>query len=176
MKKWIAVIFVAGALLGVNGCVSTNDIEVESVTSDKVNLKGYKTYQFLEDSGIVEDDGSGKLKESDKKVAAMIEEIINEDLMKAGKHPAEKDPDFFVAYVGGTNTEAVKVKLDEKGKQIVEKAPEAAPEAALLIMLVDADTGEILRLATAEGEMKDLPPEQKRKRIEYAIKKMLKDI
>jgi hypothetical protein len=172
MKQWIAVIFAAGVLLGTNGCVPTNDIEVESVTNEKANLKGYKTYQFLEDSGIVEDDGTGKLKESDKKVAAMIEEIINTELQKEGKTPAAKDPDFFVAYVGGTNTEAVKVKLDEKGKQIVEKTP----EAALLIMLVDADTGEILRLATAEGEIKDLPQEQKRARIEYAIKKMLKDI
>jgi hypothetical protein len=172
MNKWMMGILVAGTLFGMNGCVSTNDIEVESVTNEKANLKGYKTYQFLEDSGIVEDDGTGKLQESDKKVAAMIEEIINTELQKEGKTPTAKDPDFFVAYVGGTNAESVKAKLDKKGKQTIEKRP----EAALLILLVDADTGKILKLATAEGEMKNLPAEQKRARIEYAVKKMLKDI
>ncbi|MCF6206916.1 MAG: DUF4136 domain-containing protein [Sulfurovum sp.] len=172
MKKWLAVLLMASAVIGMNCCVPTSDIEVESVTNEKANLNAYKTYQFLEDSGIVEDDGKGKLKESNKKVAAMIEEIINTELQKAGKKPAADNPDFFVAYVGGSNLDAVKMKLDEKGKQIVKKQP----QAALLIMLVDADTGTILRIATADGEVKGLPQDQTRKRIEYAVKKMLKGI
>jgi len=172
MKKWLSSVLIVTVMTGVTGCVPTNDISVENVSNDKVNMAGYKTYQFLEDSGIVEDDGSGKLKESDKEVAALIEEIINTELQKKGKKPVAKNPDFFVAYVGGSNLEAVSVKLDKKGREVIEKKP----EAALLIMLVDADTGEILRLSTAEGEMKDLPADQKRKRIEYAIKKMLKDV
>ena len=172
MKKWLGSIVTAVMIMGVSGCVPTNDIEVENVSNDKVNMAGYKTYQFLEDSGIVEDDGSGRLKESDKEVAALIEEIINAELQKKGKMPTSKNPDFFVAYVGGSNLEAVHIKLDKEGKEIIEKKP----EAALLIMLVDADTGKILRVSTAEGEMKKLPADQRRKRIEYAIKKMLKDV
>ena len=172
MKKWFSVLLVSVMIAGISGCVPTNDIEVESVSNDKVNMSGYKTYQFLADSGVVEDDGSGKLKESDKKVAALIEEIINTELQKKGKKPTAKNPDFFVAYVGGSNLEAVSVKLDKKGREVVEKKP----EAALLIMLVDANTGEILRLSTAEGEVKNLPADQKRKRIEYAVKKMLQDV
>jgi len=172
MNRYITAFLSAVFILGISACVPTSDIEVESITNEKANLKGYKTYQFLEESGIVEDDGSGKLKESDKKVAALIEEIINTQLEKKGKHPTAKDPDFFVAYVGGSNLEAVSVKLDEKGRQTVK----STPEAALLIILVDADTGEILRLATAAGEVKDLPDGQRRKRIEFAVKKMLKDI
>lgn len=170
MSKWFKSIFAVLMVVGMAGCVSTDDIDVESVTNEKVNLDGYKTYQFMEESGVIEVDGKGKVRESDKKIAALIEEIINTELQKMGKKPVSKSPDFLVAYVGGSNEEAVKVKLDEKGKQVVEKAP----EAALLIMLIDAETGAILRLSTAEGEVKQLPEAQKRERIEFAVKKMLK--
>ncbi len=169
---WIKTLLTGVLLLSINGCVQTNDIEVESVNNAKVNLKAYKTYQFLEDSGIVKEGKNGKLQRSNSEVAALVEEIINEQLQKHGKKPTAKDPDFLVAYVGGSNKDAIVAKLDEKGKQIVEKKP----AAALLIMLVDADTGEILRIATAEGDLKNLPLDKKRERIEYAVQKMLAGI
>jgi len=169
---WIKALLTGVLLMSINGCVQTNDIEVESVNNEKVNLKAYKTYQFLDDSGIVKEDKNGKLQRSNSDVAALVEEIINEQLQKHGKKPTAKDPDFLVAYVGGSNKDAVVAKLDERGRQIVEKKP----AAALLIMIVDADTGEILRIATAEGDLKNLPLEKKRERIEYAVKKMLAGI
>jgi len=172
MKKWMTPLVAAAMLLGMNACVQTSDIEVESVTNEKANLKAYKTYQFLDESGIVESDGKGDLVEGDKKTAALVEEIINKELQKKGKVPAAADPDFFVAYVGGTDKDAVKVKVDKKGKGIIE----SAPEAALLIMLIDAQTGAVLKVSTAEGELKSLPQKEKTERIEYAVKKMLKDI
>ena len=169
---WIKALMTGVLLLSINGCVQTNDIEVESVNNTKVNLKAYKTYQFLEDSGIVKEDKNGKLERSDSEVAALVEEIINEQLQKHGKKPTAKDPDFLVAYVGGSNKEAIEAKVNAEGKQIIEKKP----AAALLIMLVDADTGEILRIATAEGDLKNLPLDKKRERIEYAVQKMLAGI
>ncbi len=169
---WIKALLTGALLLGATGCVQTNDIEVESVSNDKANLKAYKTYQFLEDSGIVEEDKNGKLKRSNSEVAELVEEVINEQLQRHGKKPTAKDPDFLVAYVGGSNMEAVVAKVNADGKQIIEKKP----AAALLIMLVDADTGEILRIATAEGDLKNQPIEEKRARIEYAVKKMLSGI
>jgi hypothetical protein len=172
MKNWLNVLVMAVVVAGLNGCVSTNDIEVESVTNEKVNLKAYKSYQFFDESGVVKSDGKGKLVDGDKKIAALVESIINEQLQKKGKVPVAKDPDFFVAYVGGTDKDAVKVKLNDKGKEIVEKAP----EAALLIMLIDAQTGAVLKVSTAEGELKSLSQKEQKARIEYAVKKMLKDI
>jgi hypothetical protein len=162
--------FVVAGLI--TGCVSTNDIDVESVTNEKANLKAYKNYQFLEESGFVESDKRGGLKGGSEKTAALIEEIINARLQERGKTPVAQNPDFYVVYIGGTDKDAVKVKLDENGKKIVE----SAPEAALLIMLIDAHTGSVLRLSTAEGELKSLPAQQQKERIEYAVKKMLKEI
>jgi hypothetical protein len=154
------------------GCVPTDDIDVESVTNEKANMQAYKTYQFLDDSGIVEGDGSLKKQKEDRQMAAVIEDVINEELQKKGKVPTAKKADFFVAYVGGSDDASVKVKLDAKGKQVVEKRE----EAALLILLIDAQTGAILRVATASAEVKHLPKEQTRERIVYAVKKMLNDM
>ena len=98
-----------------------------------------------------------------------MKSLINQELMKKGKKPVSSNPDFFVAYLGGADMEAVKTKLDKKGKETIEKTP----EAVLVLMLIDADTGGIIWMSTAEGEMKDLPLEDRRKRLEFAVKKML---
>jgi len=83
-----------------------------------------------------------------------------------------KDPDNFVAYLAGTDKDAVKVKLDKEGKETLQKAP----EAAIVLMFVDAETGSIIWISTAEGEVKGLPADQTKKRINYAIKKMLTEV
>jgi hypothetical protein len=172
MTHYIKAIVSAAVLLGTTACVSTNDIHVETVTDQKVNLKGYRTYQFLDGSGIVTSDDMSTKGTQEHQVAVMIEQIINEVLQSKGKVPTSHDPDLLVAYVAGENNDALKVKLDAKGKQIVEHRP----EAALLILLVDAHSGAVLRLATAEAEAKHLPKEQMRKRLHYAIDQMLKDM
>ena len=168
MIKVLKGALVALALAGVAGCVSTSDIQVDNTQSEKADLDGYKTYQFIEGSGVAEDKETKKIMNS-AKTAARIEALINQELMKKGKTPVAKDPDFLVAYLGGADMEAVKKKLDKSGKEIIEKSP----EAALVLMLVDADTGSIIWISTAEGEVKDLPVEDRRKRLEYAVKKML---
>jgi len=156
-------------IAGVSGCgVSTKDIEIETVKSEKANLKGYKTYEIIKESGA--DDSLKKdkvLKGVD--VDADIKKLIITELAKRGKVEVTHDPDFFVAYVAGADMNAMKIKLDEKGKSTIENIP----EAAMLLMLVDADTGSIIWLSTAEGEFKGLPLEQQRERLKYAIKKML---
>ena len=163
---------VIAAMIGMTGCVSTSDIKVERITNEKANLKGYRTYQFLDGSGVVEEDSKGELKESDGKIAEMIEQIINDELQKKGKKPVAKYPDFYVAYLGGKESSTVMQELNDEGKMIVNERP----EAAMLLMLVDAHSGDILRLSTAEGEFKSLPDAQKKERLTYAIQKMLKDI
>jgi len=43
-------------IVGFTGCaVKTNDIQVETYTSKKVNINEYKTYQIIEGSGIAHD-------------------------------------------------------------------------------------------------------------------------
>ena len=171
MTKVLKGALVALALVGFTGCVSTSDIEVESTQSNKADLKGYKSYQFIEGSGIAKDTSKKVLTRSTS-VSAEVEEMINEELMKKGKVPVSKDPDFFVAYLGGADKESVKKKLDKNGKEIIVKSP----DATLVLMLIDADSGSIIWMSTAEGELKNKSPEDKKKRIQYTIKKMLSGV
>ena len=80
-----------------------------------------------------------------------------------------ENPDLYVAYMGAADLDAIKEKVDDKGKVTIENAP----KAGILLTLIDAHTGEIIYLSSAEGDVKNLPIEEKRKRLNYAIKKML---
>jgi hypothetical protein len=171
MSKLLKGALAALMILGITGCVSTSDINVEKVQSEKVNLDGYKTYQFIEDSGIVED--TKKTNASNTiNISEEIEQMINSELAKKGKTPVSKDPDFFVAYLGGADMDAVKSKLDKNGKEVIEKSP----EAALLLMLIDADSGSIIWMSTAEGEVKGGSADKIKKRLDYTVKKMLSGV
>ena len=172
MTKILKGALVALMLVGFTGCVTTSDISVSSEQSEKVDLKGYKTYQFIHGSGISDDAATKKILTNNDKLAGKIESLINEQLMKKGKVPVSNDPDFLVAYLGGADMEEVKSKLDKNGREVIEKRP----EAALMLMLVDAETGSILWISTAEGEVKAVSHEEKRKRLEYAVKKMLDSV
>jgi hypothetical protein len=168
MSKLLKSAIAALLIVGVTGCSSTSDIHVEKAQSEKVNLDGYKTYQFIEDSGIVEDTRDTTIPKT-MNVSEEIEQMINSELAKKGKTPVSKDPDFFVAYLGGADMDAVKSKLDKNGKEVIEKSP----EAALVLMLVDADSGSIIWMSTAEGEVKGGSAEDIKKRLKYTVKKML---
>ncbi|OQX76579.1 MAG: hypothetical protein B6D54_03645 [Epsilonproteobacteria bacterium 4484_65] len=157
---------IAALLIAVfTGCTSTSDIKVEALKSEKVNLDGYKTYEIIEGSGIVD----GSKRTDNLNVNAEMQQIINTELTKKGKTPVTQDPDFYVAYAAGTDMDAVKEKLDAAGKKTIEKTP----EAAMVLILIDAETGVIIGVSTAEGEAKGLPAEETKKRLNYAIKKML---
>lgn len=171
MSKLLKGVITTFMLVAFTGCVSTSDIEVETAKSEKANLEGYKTYQLIDESGFVKDP---KTKESSSKLDIDIElqEMINDELASKGKMPTANNPDFYVAYVGGTDMNHLVKKLDKDGKETIAKVP----TAAIVLLLIDANTGEIIWIATAEGEAKGLPEEETKKRLHYAIKKMLKDL
>jgi hypothetical protein len=168
MSKLLKVAIAALMIIGITGCISTSDIQVEKVQSEKVNLDGYKTYQFIEDSGFIADKRKTPALKN-MNISNELEQMINSELAKKGKTPVSKDPDFFVAYLGGADMDAVKSKLDKNGKEVIEKSP----EAALVLLLVDADSGSIIWMSTAEGEAKGGTTDDIKKRLNFAVKKML---
>jgi len=171
MTKIFKGALVALALAGFTGCVSTSDIQVENAQSEKANLNGYKTYQFIEGSGFAKDTSKETLTQNDS-VSAEIEDLINTELTKKGKVATSKDPDFFVAYLGGTDREAVKKRVNKEGKEVIEKSP----EAAMVLMLIDADSGDIIWMSTAEGDVKAKSKEEQSERLKFAVKKMLQGL
>ena len=166
MPKLVKIILLSLLVAGFTaGCVKTDDIEVVALKSEKANLAGYKTYQILDESGFD--------KETQQKAAMDINtelrQTVNAVLAKKGKVPVIENPDLYVAYMGAADLDAIKEKVDKKGKVTIENAP----KAGVLLTLIDANTGVIIYLSSAEGDVKNLPIEEKRKRLNYAIKEML---
>lgn len=162
LKSTIAALMIAG----LTGCVSTSDINVETAKSEKANLKGYKTYEIIKESGVTHET---KKEKTLANVDADLKKMIREELAKRGKTEVKEDPDFYVAYLLGADKNAIQIKLDKEGRTTVENVP----EAAMILMLVDAETGSIIWLSTAEAEYKNLPIKEQRERMKYTIKKML---
>ena len=168
MSKLLKGAMVILMIAGITGCVSTSDIKTKTVKSVKADLDGYKTYQIVDGSGIVDDTKSANVKE----LNTDMRQMMNTELANKGKTKVDANPDFYVAYAAGSDMEAVTMKLDAAGKVEVE----ARPEAGILLVLIDAQTGQIIAISAAEGEAKKLPLEDTKKRLQYAINKMFEGI
>ncbi len=167
MRKLIQGAIIGLMVIGFTGCVDTSDIQVESAKADKVNLDGYKTYQIMEESGVATESTK-----SDHDVNAELQRSIATELGKKGKVPVTKNPDFYVAYVAGADMDAIEVKIDKEGQETIKNTP----AAAMLLLLIDAHTGMIIAISTAEGEAKNLPIEDRKKRLNYTVKKMFSQL
>ena len=167
MTKLFKGAMVALMIIGLTGCVSKSDIKVETAKSDKVDLKGYKTYQIIEESGVPTES-----KVTNLDINTELKSSINTELGKKGKVPVTNDPDFYVAYLAAADMDAIKIKIDKKGQETIK----SSPEAAMLLLLIDAETGVIIAISTAEGEVKNLPLEDRKKRLNYTIKRMFDEL
>jgi len=172
MSKFLKMVITAVMIAGLSGCVSTSDIKVETIKSEKADLKGYKTYEIIKESGVVDETTKKDPSLKGVDVNAGIKKIVEETLAKKGKTEVKSNPDFYVAYLFGADMDALEIKLDKEGEAIIKNVP----AAAMVLLLVDAETGSIIWMSTAEADYKNLPIEEKRERMKYAIEKMLKGL
>jgi Domain of unknown function (DUF4136) len=172
MKKIILAIMVMAWM--VTGCTTfpKDDISVESEVDPKANISGYKTYTWLAAVGILED-AEGHWEPPKFDADAEIEFRINEALRKHGMSQSSSDPDMYVAYALGVDMDALELKTDPESKL---ESLENVPGAGLVVMLIDAETGFVSWLSVATGEMKNLDQETQKKRLEYVINTMFKDL
>ena len=169
MSKLLNCSIVVLMIVGFTGCaVDTNAIEIDTSISKKVNIDGYKTYEILEGSGMI----NAEERMDNMDVNAEMRKMITAELAKKGKTEVTENPDFYVEYVAGTD-EAVDEKLIEDGKKTIVKK---APEATMVLVIIDAETDIIIGISTATGEVKGLPAEESKKRLNYVITKMLSDL
>lgn len=165
LKNTIVGLMLSGFM---TGCTQTSDIEVLALKSEKADLSGYKTYQVIDESGFVDNSELSDDLDIDKE----LQQLIYTELQKKGKTSVAKNPDFYLAYLAAADMNAIKAKVDKKGQASIE----LAPAGAMLLTLIDADTMEVIYLATAEGDVKDLPVKQKKERLQYAISQMMKGL
>jgi hypothetical protein len=171
MKKILAIMVLA---LFVTGCSTfpKDDIKVESEVDPKANISGYKSYAWLAAVGILED-AEGLWEPPKFDADAEIEYRINEALRKHGMSQTNNDPDLYVAYALGVDMDALELKIDPETKL---SSLENVPQTGLVVMLIDSETGFVTWVSTATGELKNLDQETMKKRLEYVVNTMFKDL
>jgi len=171
MKKVLLAIAFVLAVVSFSGCTETSDIKVKSEKSSKVDLKGYKSYEWFIAAQVVVDENN-KYKGRGYDVDLYVQNAITKQLVKKGKVEATTDPDFLVSYVFGVDMDRIKEKVDKDGKAYLE----TIPEAAIAVLVIDAHNSKLIWAGVAEGEFrKELSDEESMKRIDYAIKKMFSE-
>jgi hypothetical protein len=168
----LSVIGLLVVALGVGGCatVDTKDIEINTEADPKANFAGYKSYTWLGTAAILFDD-AGKWEPPNFDADSQVEFLINRELRKRGMSEDSVSPDMLVAYAAGIDMDSLRAKVDPESNIV---SLQNVPEGALLLILIDAETGVAIWAGLATAEVKDNPDSETVKgRLDYAVTSML---
>lgn len=150
--------------------IPTDDIKTTAELDPKANFKGYKTYAWLGSAGILKDpEGNWEPPKFD--ADAEITFLINQELRNRGMSESSKKPDLVVAYALGVDMAALKAKTNPETKMSVLKN---IPQGALMVVLIDSDSGFVIWAGSATAEIKNLGPDASKQRLAFAISDMFK--
>ena len=162
-------------ILLLTGCASTatQDIKVNAEADPKARFSGYKTYAWLGSARIIADD-EGVWEPPKFDADSELRFLIDTELRKRGMNEVSSQPDLLVAFALGIDMDALKLKQDPDTKV---KSLENVPQGALVVILIDADTGFVIWVGTAEAEVKGKTDEATAKqRLKYAVHEMFKKL
>jgi hypothetical protein len=161
---------VAGAHATSCQSVPTSDIKVRSAVDAKANIKGYKSYAWYGSAGLLVD-RTGVWVPKNADAQADVEFLVDKSLRDKGLVAVRERPELLVAllFVGSIND--VEKIAQTRGGALPKLDP--VGEGALLIELIDAETGKTVWLGGAEGELRQSRSvEDGRKRLAYAVDKV----
>jgi Domain of unknown function (DUF4136) len=172
MKKY-HLVFLSAMLLLLSGCASvTNDIRVGAELAPGATIAhNYKTYDWLGSFSLL-NDPNNTWQPPDVNIAGDIKFLIDRELRKKGIQRANDTPDLTVTFLVGVDMENQILKLDPDTKIELKKK---IPKAALVVALMEVDSGDIVWLGVADAEIqKGVTAEVMRQRLDYAVREMFK--
>ena len=172
------ILIVLAALLPLlTGCVSSQmkDITIEAEADTNVDFAAYKSYAWLGSAAVVFDE-QGRWEPPGFDADAEIEFLINRELRTRGLYENSAAPELVVSYAAGIDMESMQLKTDQSDQEIRE-ALENVPMGALVVVLIDFDTGKAVWVGVAEAEIQQNPDDELvRKRLDYAVSSMFKKL
>ena len=158
-------------LLTACSTVPTKDIKVDAEADPKASFSGYKTYAWLAAAQLLHDP-EGQWEPRNVDLDTEIQLMIKGQLNQRGIVEVSTKPDMFVAYAAGVDMAALGLKQNpETGEKMLENIP----RAALVVALVDAETGYVIWLSEAVGEVQQqVDAATVRARLDYAIRDMFR--
>ena len=135
-----------------------------------MNFAGYKTYAWLGSATIL-NDPRGQWEPPEFDADAEIKFLIDRELRKRGMSESYTSPDVIVAYAAGVDMDALDLKTDPTTNNTV---LDNVPQGALVVALVDGDTGFVIWVGAATGEVQTRPDANVAKaRLDYAVTQLM---
>jgi hypothetical protein len=171
--RLLSIFFFGAALFVVNACATlTSDIEIETHADPDINYNAYKSYAWAGSAQILFDP-VGQWEQPTLDTDEEVRFVINRELRAHGLTQVDKAPDLLVAFAAGVDTSVLELKDDPDSKN---KIPTNVPKAALVIALIDANTGYAIWLGYAVGDaQQQQSTENIKARINYAVSKIFDD-
>lgn len=175
IKKFITPLFILSATISVilaSSCTTlTNDIEIDTYADGSIDFSAYKSYAWAGSAQVIYDP-VGQWEQPTLDTDEEVRFVINREMRNHGIYQTDKHPDLLVAFTAGIDTAALELKEDpSKNKEIVQ----TVPRAALVVALVDANTGYVVWFGSAEGYAQHQRSiDDIRTRIDYAITEIFK--
>jgi len=162
------------ALWLVAACASiTGDIRVQTESDPAIDLGDYRTYSWLGTAEIV-NDPYGNWEPPEFDADTEIRALLNRELRRRGMREVVSDPQLVVAFAAGINTDVFEIVENPDSKMYT---LQNAPRAALVVVLIDPRTRYPVWVGTAVGDVKaGRTPDEVRKRIDYAVTTMLRQV
>ncbi|HKO47585.1 MAG TPA: DUF4136 domain-containing protein [Polyangiaceae bacterium] len=166
---------VSVAALSVALCMScastpTSDIRVHSAADPKSNLAAYKSYAWDTNAGVLQD-RTGAWVPKDIDTQSEVQFLIDKKLRERGLTVAQSSPDLLVSMLIVADVKEVQEIKSKRGDAVTGLDPVGA--GALLVELVDSQTGKTVWLGAAEGEVRGSNSlEVSKQRLAYAVDKL----
>src|SRR5689334_1118740 len=130
---------------------ATSDIQIHSAVDQKANLAAYKSFAW-QTSETVLNDSTGVWVPRNADTQSEIEFLVDKGLREKGLTVVKEQPDLFVALmiVGDVND----VEEIEKTRGDSLSSFDPVGQGALLVELIDAQTGKTVWMGGAEGELR----------------------
>ena len=163
---------VSAAALGVVLCLScastpTSDIRVHSAADSKANLAAYKSYAWDVNVGVLHDT-TGAWVPKDVDTQSEVQFLIDKKLRDRGMTVAQSSPDLIVSMLIVADVKELEEIKSKHGDTVTGLDP--VGKGALLVELVDAQTGKTVWLGAAEGDVRGSNSlEVSKKRLAYAV-------
>lgn len=175
MNTFSKILLIVGLVTGsflLSSCATlTQDISVETHIDPAVDFNTFKSYAWVGSAQIVFDP-IGQWEQPTLDTDEEVKFNINRELRNKGLIEVNSDPDLLVAFAAGIDMTFLELKEDpESKKEILTNVP----KAALVIALIDADTGYTVWLGFAEGDVQEQQTiDNIRTRIDYAVTEIFK--
>jgi hypothetical protein len=169
LTLWL-VLLSLGALAGCTNV--TRDIRVETESTPSLDLRDYTTFSWLGSTQMV-NDPQGIWEPPDFDADAQVRTVLVRELRRLGMREVAANPQLVVAFAVGVNTELLEIVENPQSKLYT---LQNAPRAALVVVFIDPGTRHPVWVGTATGDAQPgRSPTDVRKRIDYAVTRMLRD-